>query len=1201
MKSSFGKKLVLAISLLSVGVTSGSLFFSYVTTKNLVISQMKGRLADVGRTGVFLLDENQRNHITELSRAIAQNALPITEAMLNLGEGETAEILSQAVANQYMETPAFQELVQVLRKIKFASRQAVEPLQILPRKYEGAKDQPLIKYAYILTNNIPRLSANNILVFVADADYDEPGDKATPFGTIYGVKPEVIKAFAGEVQIADPYTDKWGTFMTAVIPIKDSQGRAIAVLNIDYDVTSEANQLIELRKRSLYITFSSLILSLLVAYLLARKLQKPIEILQQSAMQVHDALHDTTRQYQFDQMQVEVNSQDELGLLANTFNLMLQAIGNYANSLQQKHQELEELNLVKDEFLANTSHELRTPLNGMIGIAESMLDGINGNLSEQQIHSLSLIVQSGYRLSNLINDILDFAKLKQANLELQFEPLRVREVLDVVLSFLQYLLGEKNVSLINNIPADTPFIYADNNRLQQIFYNLVGNAIKFTSQGVVEISATVVQNNHHYANIPPYIAEFIASEQMLEITVRDTGIGIPPEKIAHIFQSFVQADGTTAREYGGTGLGLTITKKLVELHQGQISVNSTVGQGSKFIFTLPIVLDSGLVTSDQIAPTPALVNKTKQFSTIALNTVNNEVSVIPPDLNNSRPRKFTILIVDDEPINLQVLVNHLTLNDYFIAQAGSGMEALEMIDHGFHPDLILLDVMMPKMTGYEVTRKIREKWPADELPILLLSAKNQTSDLVSGLEAGANDYLTKPITKDELLARIKTHLQIKELEAETLRLALEGESHLRQFLEAIPLGVFIIDAQGHPYYANEKAKNLLGRGVVAPDDLSKLPEIYKTFVAGTEEIYPKQRQPLFQALKGLTTKVDDLEIRQGEKSIPIEVWGTPIYDKSNQVAFALAAFVDITERRQAELERQRFTDELSHLNEDLQKALDAELEITDSYGRFVPHQFLYFLGHESIVDVKLGDAVQQEMSVLFADIRSFTTISESMSPEDNFKFINAFLSRMEPAIIDNNGFIDKYIGDAIMALFGGDADDALQAAISMLNHLNEYNTTRGRPGRPMINIGVGINTGDLMLGTVGGQNRMEGTVISDAVNLAARMEELTKYYGVSLLISHYTFLKLNSPIDYNLRLIDRVKVKGKSEMVTVYEVFDADLPDLKEKKLATKTKFEEALLLYYTQHFEQAAHLFSQCLQFNPEDQVALVYWQRCQTELSDS
>jgi class 3 adenylate cyclase len=226
------------------------------------------------------------------------------------------------------------------------------------------------------------------------------------------------------------------------------------------------------------------------------------------------------------------------------------------------------------------------------------------------------------------------------------------------------------------------------------------------------------------------------------------------------------------------------------------------------------------------------------------------------------------------------------------------------------------------------------------------------------------------------------------------------------------------------------------------------------------------------------------------------------------------------------------------------------LQLNQAFERFVPSEFLQFLNKQSIVDVQLGDQVEQEMSVLFSDIRDFTTLSEQMNPEDNFRFINSYLSRISPVIREHQGFIDKYIGDAIMALFSGGADNAVKAGIAMLNKLVEYNEHRMASGYKPIQIGIGINTGLLMLGTVGEPNRMDGTVISDAVNLASRTEGLTKNYGVSLLITHETFKRLRNPTDYAIRRIDEVKVKGKSEYVTIYEVFEADPPELKAAKLA---------------------------------------------------
>jgi adenylate cyclase len=580
-----------------------------------------------------------------------------------------------------------------------------------------------------------------------------------------------------------------------------------------------------------------------------------------------------------------------------------------------------------------------------------------------------------------------------------------------------------------------------------------------------------------------------------------------------------------------------------------------------------------------------------------------------------------------------------------------------------------------------------------------LELQREKADLELVLEATTEHYDT-----------LTTELQHQAEEA-----ARESEKRLAQFLEAISVGVTVIDATGKPYFANQKAQELLGKGVVSDTSIEQLAEVYQYYIAGTDRVYPVENLPIVRALRGERTSAEDIEIHQGGQVIPVEAWGTPIYDESGKVAYAIVAFQDITERKRSE-EALRYAEEkyrrifenalegifqttpdgrylsanpalaqifgydspeeliakitdIQHqlyvephrcsefialmqqhgavsgfefqayrkdgsiiwvrqnaravrdsngvllyyqgFVEDITERKRAETErikftnqlyqLNQANERFVPRQFLQLLNKDSIIDVQLGNQVQLDMSVLFADIRDFTTLSEQMTPEDNFKFINAYLSRMEPAILENNGFIDKYIGDAIMALFSHSANDALKAAIDMLGRLAEYNTTRGTPKRPPIEIGIGINTGSLMLGTVGGPNRMDGTVISDAVNLASRLEGLTKYYGVSLLISHHTFANLHHPVEYAFRIIDRVKVKGKSETVSVFEVFEADPPEIREGKVLTKSRFEEALFLYYGHSYWQAAQLFQDCLKIAPSDTVAQIYLERCQQKESES
>lgn len=439
-------------------------------------------------------------------------------------------------------------------------------------------------------------------------------------------------------------------------------------------------------------------------------------------------------------------------------------------------------------------------------------------------------------------------------------------------------------------------------------------------------------------------------------------------------------------------------------------------------------------------------------------------------------------------------------------------------------------------------------------------------------------------TKQLEYANQEINLLNEKLKTENIGLNAEVKEindRLNQFLEAVPVGIIVLDKEGNTYYTNYKAQQLLGKTLSKNHQGIIMTETYPIHICTDHQKCSLDQQLGIQALKtGKPYTSSILEIHTSLRVIPIESWETPIFNQQGEITYAIVAFQDITERKKAEAEKLEFTEKLLRLNE--------------ANERFVPREFLQLLHKESILDVQLGDNIQQEMTVLFTDIRGFTTLSEKMSPEDNFKFINAFLSRMAPAISANHGFIDKYIGDAIMALFSRSADDAVKAAIEMLEKLNRYNLTRQRPDRPPLNIGIGINTGSMMLGTVGGIKRMEGTVISDSVNLASRLERLTKKYQASLLISHHTFGRLEHTNEYDFRLIDRVQVRGKSTQVSVYEIFNSDEANLRQGKLKTKAIFEQALCYYHNQSIDQAQKLFHECLTISPDDPVSKIYLTRC-------
>ncbi len=389
---------------------------------------------------------------------------------------------------------------------------------------------------------------------------------------------------------------------------------------------------------------------------------------------------------------------------------------------------MEELDALKDEFLANTSHELRTPLIGIIGISDSLLAGVGANDPERTAHNLRLISRSGRRLANLVNDILDFEKLRNNELTLKRRPVNLHAIARVVVDLLRPGLTNSQgathprVEIRNEVPEDLRAVLADEARLEQILHNLVGNALKHTKDGLIIISATMLD------------------KELIEVSVRDTGAGIPADMLELIFESFVQLEGDDSPRSGGTGLGLSITRRLVELHGGRIGVQSRPGEGSLFFFTIPTA--AGEAPAESEAP--------PRYALDALPYLDAPISAETP-VDAERP---IILLVDDEPVNLEVMRNYLELADCSALLASGGLEAERLLDSGRLPDAVVLDVMMPHMSGLELARRLRETHGLAELPILMVTARTQTDDLLAAMDAGANDYLTKPFEREEFLFRI---------------------------------------------------------------------------------------------------------------------------------------------------------------------------------------------------------------------------------------------------------------------------------------------------------------------------------------------------------------------------------------------------------------------------------------------------------------
>ncbi len=406
------------------------------------------------------------------------------------------------------------------------------------------------------------------------------------------------------------------------------------------------------------------------------------------------------------------------------------------NKVEEMSNELLEFDRMKDEFLVKTSHELGTPLHGIMNLSQSLLEGVEGPLKRNQQESAILIHSVSRRLAGLVKDLSFISKIKQGEVSFTAKPIDIRMVEEVLAEIAYVAPPSPSVQLINKVPANFPLVYTDEQKLKQVFFNLIYNAIKFTKQGTIAISARILEEQAH-------------------VSVEDTGPGIAAEHHDLIFTTFYQVESSRARESEGLGLGLSITKKIVESAGGRIWVTSEIGKGSCFTFTIPLATNEQLLgykeiseAHEQVASAQRMEREGKQ-SQPALST----------RVEGSKP--YTLLVVDDEPANLKVLINRLHSLQYSVIAVSSGQEALDIIETE-QVDLLVLDLMMPHMTGYEVCQTIRQKLDLVDLPIIILTAAGQLSDLVISFQLGANDYLQKPVNLKELEMRIESLLLMKK-------------------------------------------------------------------------------------------------------------------------------------------------------------------------------------------------------------------------------------------------------------------------------------------------------------------------------------------------------------------------------------------------------------------------------------------------------
>jgi len=674
-----------------------------------------------------------------------------------------------------------------------------------------------------------------------------------------------------------------------------------------------------------------------------------------------------------------------------------QKLQNYSEQLKKKNQELRRMDILKDKALADTSHELRTPLNGIIGVADSLWEGAAGELNKEQKENINLIIHSGMRLKNIINDILDYSKLRHNMIKLNAIPLRVAGVADTVVKIAQILKGHKDIQIINNIPRNL-WVQADEMRLEQVFFNLLGNAIKQTKSGSITLSGRKSD-----------------SEGYVELMVEDTGKGFSAEDKEKLFQEYMQIQNGQENYMGGTGIGLPITKKLIELHGGNINATSELGKGSKFIFTLSAA-DLDIEASKE----REAVEKIEQDDTMSISEELGTGIIL-----GTKP--VEVILADSDVVSLKALQNLLGLEQYTLRSVQSGEELLDTIRLGGKPDIVLLDYHLPDWGGFETLKKIREKYSKLVLPVIILTTVQRSQDMMDCFVSGANDYLEKPFSKQELYARIENHL--------------------------------------HTAY------------------------------------------------------------------------------------------------------------------------------ISNSYRRFVPEKFLEFLNKQTITDVNLGDHSKERMTLLFADICNFATIAGYLNEEEVFTFLNNYYAVVSPIVRRHGGFVDKYLGDTLMVLFPENPENALKAALEIRNSISKISLPYSVQ-KQFVDVGIGIHTGELMLGTIGEPERMENTVISESVHCVERLVGMTKIYSAPILISSEAMGAIDDEYSFRFRFVGREVIKGKKRYIAFYELLGGTREE--GLKYAYKDEFARAVSMYYREQYDEAMNIFISIVNANQSDETARYYLDRC-------
>jgi len=479
---------------------------------------------------------------------------------------------------------------------------------------------------------------------------------------------------------------------------------------------SDLRELYERRNKFLSIGVGILLISLSIAFFISARLQRIITAPILKLVQIES---EVSRKKDYS-IRVEKTSNDEVGTLIGGFNEMLGQIEQQNKELVEAKELAEQSEKAKESFLANMSHEIRTPMNAILGMANLLHSTPLNSVQQKYLDAINI---SGNSLMVIINDILDFSKIEAGKLSFETIGFKPQDVIEHLVASVQYKLTEKSIIITPKISEKVnQIVLGDPVRLNQILLNLVNNAIKFTPQGTIDIICEDEKEDE--------------KNLTLKFTVSDTGIGISKEKMDKIFESFSQADVSTTRKFGGTGLGLTISKNLVELQNGSISVESEEGKGSVFSFIIPYKKG-----------TEADVPKTEHTEYAAESLTNVKV-----------------LVVDDHEMNRLLAASIIGRWKFEVETAVDGKEAIEKLEKDNY-DIILMDMLMPVMDGIEATKHIRNELPKEKagIPIIAVTANAMKGDREKCIEAGMNDYVAKPFDPKELYNKMAYFLKDKKI------------------------------------------------------------------------------------------------------------------------------------------------------------------------------------------------------------------------------------------------------------------------------------------------------------------------------------------------------------------------------------------------------------------------------------------------------